>query len=171
MQKSNVVVLSADTSKLVTDWSDLSNKVAGKKTKMLDAMFADGIRAAMCFAPKKGEDRAFYDSLQAAVVLGFTKAEQKILNTERKDLSEDQKITRRVLDTKVSAALGDIRKGLTSRETSTTEGGAQDGKTSWEAALKSDLETRLKQAKAKESTTVKDLVGLIKDLESAISRI
>ena len=171
MQKSTVVVLSAETSKLITDWSDLSNKVSGKRTKMLDALHADGITAEKCFAPKKGEDRAFYDSLQAAVILGFTKADQKILNTERKDLSEDQKTIRRVLDTKVGAALGDIRKGLTSREVNSASGGAEGGKTSWEAALKSDLETRLKQAKAKESTTVKDLVGLIKDLESAIARI
>lgn len=166
-----IPVLSANSAKLVKDWSDANNKVAGKRTKMLDAMFADGIRTAHCFAPKKGEDRAFYDSLVTQVVLGFTKVEQKILNTERKELSEDQKITRRALDTKVGAALGDIRKGLTSRETNTTTGGAENGKSSWEAAVLNELTTRLEQARKKESTTMKNIVGFIKDLESAISRI
>lgn len=165
-----IPALSSVSIEAVKGWSDMTNKVKGKKTKMLDALFADGVRAEHCFAPVKGEDRTFYQSLVDSVVLGFTVAEQKVLGADRKDLSDDQKVSRRSLDTDVSSRIKDIRVGLNSREAGESDG-AEAGKSSWEATLKLELQKRLDQAKKKETSTAKDLLGLIKDLESAISRI
>jgi hypothetical protein len=165
-----IPVLSSVSIEAVKGWSDQMNKADNKRTKMLDALFADGIRAEHCFAPKKGEDRALYASLEKAVVLGFNTVEQKIVNTDRKDLTDEQKITRRALDTKIGARLGDIRRGLNSREVSDSDG-AEEGKSSWEETIKLELQKRVDQARKKESSTMKDLLGFIKDLESAISRI
>ena len=165
-----IPALSSVSIEAVKGWSDMTNKVKGKRIKMLDALYADGVRAEHCFAPKKGEDRVFYQSLEFAIVLGFNATEQKILTADKKDLSEEQVVTKRALLQEIGARMGDIRKGLNSREAGESDG-AEAGKSSWEETLKLELQKRLDQAKKKEASTAKDLLGLIKDLESAISRI
>lgn len=163
-----IPVLSSVSIAALTSWSDQMNKADGKRTKMIDALFADGVRAEHCFAPKKGEDREFYESLELAVILGFSVADRKVFDEPATLLSTRD--ARRVLETRVSARIGDIRRGLNSRVVGESDG-AEEGKSSWEETLKLELSKRLDQARKKESSTAKDLIGLITDLESAVSRI
>lgn len=120
MSKSNVV-LSADSQKAVKVFVGLTVKSYGATSAMLDALAADGVMPDMLRAAKaeqgekKPEESALIKSVKAAIVSGFTVAQQGLLLKDTKTLSETKKKEKRTLQQSIGSLLGDIRDGLQRR--------------------------------------------------------
>jgi hypothetical protein len=68
-----------------------SAKADKTKVKTLDVLQAEGFVSTDFVAPDKGKDRALYDSLKAAVVLGFEVRFQTLLAKDTKTLDDNAK--------------------------------------------------------------------------------
>ena len=165
--------------------ADVSKDLAAKKSgvKVVDSLYADGVRPEMMTAPKKGEPRAFYQSLEVAVTLGFTAAAQTMLKVDVKTLaevSEDKakanrdikcKANRRYWQQQVGSKIKDYRNSLTKRLDAAGSNGAEEDKSTWESTKRKVLADMISQAQKKEASTIKDIASFIKDLQSALARI
>lgn len=137
------IQLSTTARDSIRDFVSTSVTLANKQTKMVDALVADGITADMCFAPKGDAPREFYNSLEDAVVMGFSKSVQNLLamtTQEAKALSEEKKADRRYWNQQKGSKIKDIRNALKRRDTNPT--GSQPTKLEM---LKRDLESALKR--------------------------
>jgi hypothetical protein len=175
LSAATLTAIKADVSK------DLLAKRAG--LKVIDSLVADGITHTMMVAPKKGDDRTFYASLEAAVVAGFTASAQAMLSADVKTLAEiDEakakanrdakcKINRRYWQQQVGSKIKDYRNAVEKRNAPADEGGAGANKASWESVKRKVIAEIITQAQGKEASTIKDMAGFIKDLQSALVRI
>lgn len=95
----------------------VSKKLAADKATVLvvDGLMADGVTPEMMFAPKQGEDRTFYGSLEGAVIAGFTVTVQGLIAKETKTLNDQQKSDKRYWKQRIGATIGDFRKALQRR--------------------------------------------------------
>jgi hypothetical protein len=178
-----VLKLSAAT--LTAIKADVSKDLAAKRAglKVVDSLVADGVTHTMMVAPKKGEDRTFYASLEGAVVSGFTTAAQAMLSADVKTLAEiDEgkakanrdikcKVNRRYWQQQIGSKIKDYRNAVEKRNAPADEGGAGANKASWESVKRKVLAEIIAQAQAKEASKVKDIAAFIKDLQSALARI
>lgn len=144
--------------------------------KLLDLMYAEGIRPEDLESPKKGEDRTFYDGLRDAVVAGFPKEVQALLAADVKALNEEKKPFRFYWQQQIGSTIKDWKKGLKTRVRQAeaqekAEAGEVEEKTAPETTKKKQLISVLTWAQKVESTTIKDLPSFVKDLQSAIARI
>lgn len=169
--KATQIKLSAATMDAIK--ANVSKDLAARNSgvKVIDGLYADGIKPEMMFAPKKDEDRTFYTSLETSVVAGFTAPIQALLKKETKTLKEDDKKKKRYWQQQIGSKIKDYRNALAKRFESGESDGAQDDKSSWEATLRKELATRIAQAQKKEATKIKDIAAFIKDLQSALARI
>jgi hypothetical protein len=165
--------------------ADVSKDLAAKKSglKVVDSLYADGVKPEMMTAPKKGEPRTFYQSLEVAVTLGFSASAQAMLKADVKTLAEvDEskaktnrdlkcKVNRRYWQQQIGSKIKDYRNSLTKRLAPATGEGAGSDKASWESVKRATLAEIIKQAQAKEASKVKDIAAFIKDLQSALARI
>lgn len=172
--------------------SGVSKSLAGQRamSKAADALQAEGIVSGMLFAPKdkdKNADRSLYDSVCAAVVLGFAKSVQELLNKPAKSLrktdepseSKMEQTTgdKRYWGQQIGSKVKDLRNMLERREKKAErEANGEDGEDGEETT--STLESRIirdlsayitKLEKVEEFSG--DLIGLQNDLKSAIGRI
>jgi formate-dependent nitrite reductase cytochrome c552 subunit len=71
--------LPTEVAKAITDRVKILGAADTAQEKAIDLMVASNIMPEMFVAPKKGEDRAFYDSLKVAVIAGFPPIAQNLL--------------------------------------------------------------------------------------------
>jgi hypothetical protein len=146
----------------------VSKSLAGQRAmgKAVDALQADGVTVEMLTAPKKDQDRAFYDSVCAAVVAGFTATVQDLLTKETKTLSDEKKGEKRYWQQQIGSKVKDLRNMLQRRLDSEDEGGA--GSTSTlESRIKRDLTKYIAQLEKVEAFKG-NVVELIKCLKSGL---
>ena len=173
--------ISASTIKAITDFSNVSITAGKKMIKAVDGLYADGIRPESMMAPKKGEDRAFYDTLGRAIVAGFSTNAQKMIAIGAKDLPEiDEakanrdalcKINAKYWQQQVGSKMKDLRNALERRISAGGSDGAEASKSSWEATKRKELATMIAQAQKKEAAQINDIAAFIRELQSALARI
>ena len=176
-------VFKLSTATLTAIKADVSKDLVAKKAgvKVIDSLVADGITHTMMVAPKKGEDRTFYASLEAAVVAGFTASAQAMLKADVKTLAEvDEakakanrevkcKVNRRYWQQQIGSKIKDYRNAVEKRNAPADEGGAS--KTApFEARLKRDLTKYITQIEALEAAKF-SVVDMLKYLKSASALI
>ena len=101
----------------VTAHAKAAVKTDGLMAKACDAMIADGITVAM-FSKKtddsdRGED--FRNGLKAAIIVSFSKANQQLLDTPTKGLSDAKKTHKRYMQQQIGARVNDYKRGLERR--------------------------------------------------------
>lgn len=166
--------------------SGVSKSLAGQRamSKAADALQAEGITSAMLFAPKDDADRTLYNSVCDAVVLGFAKSVQELLQKPAKSLRKTDKPSeskmeqttgdKRYWGQQIGSKVKDLRNMLERREEAAErEANGEDGEentSTLESRIKRDLAKYIAQLEKAESFGG-DLIGLQKDLKSAIARI
>ena len=163
--------LSAAAAKQIGTYSSKSLTAAKDKVKTVDVLVADGVTSDMLKAPAKGADTAFFDSVKAAIVTGFTATNQALLKKDTKTLSDQQKSDKRYWQQQVGALVNDLQRAMVRREAQAESGGAGESKASWESVKRKVIAEIITQAQAKEASTIKDIGSFIKDLQSALARI
>ena len=113
-------LIKAATATLMTASAAADVRSRNAETKALDAMQADGMVSTDFISPKKPESTAteqFYGEVKGAVVLSFSKTDQKLIGYENtKGLSDKQKARRRELQQTVGKKIGQFAKSLRKRE-------------------------------------------------------
>ena len=105
----------------------ISNAVSKRRTSdnatttAVDVLYSGGFEARFCKAPKKGceeyaEHKERFDAVTAAIVLGFTESNRKLLDKPTKSLSEAQKVNKRYVQMQIGARRNDFGKQLQRRE-------------------------------------------------------
>jgi len=164
--------------------SGVSKSLAGQRamSKAADALQAEGITSVMLFAPKdKTADRALYDSVCEAVVLGFAKSVQELLKKPAKSLrktdepseSKMEQTTgdKRYWGQQIGSKVKDLRNMLYRRENEGEDGeDGEDKVSTLESRIIRDLSAYITKLEKVEEFSG-DLIGLQNDLKSAISRI
>jgi hypothetical protein len=174
-------VISAVAATAIKSYVDKSITASRAMSKVVDALVADGIEPEMLMAPKKDQDRVFYDSVCDAVVLGFVSTIQDLLLKETKSLKKtdgpsESKLehttgNKRYWQQQIGSKVKDIRKSLTSRLAKNDEESDGANSTSTlESRLVRDLGKYVAQLQKVEGFNG-DVAGVIKDLQSAIARI
>ena len=141
------------------------------KTAMADTLHAEGITSDDCVAPKKGEDRAFFESLRAAVVLGFTATNQRLLATPAKALTDQQKSDKRYWQQQIGARINDIARALKRREMQDEDGDGANNTSTWEDRAKKALTAMIDAVQKKDGVAIHDVPAFVKDLKAAVARI
>lgn len=164
------IVLTAETRKVIAD--GVSKSILGQRamSKAADALQAQEVTSDMLVAPKKDEDRSFYDSVCGAVVLGFTQTVQDLLRKDTKSLNETQKADKRYWQQQIGSKVKDLRNMLARRESASEGGDGANEKSTLESRIKRDLAKYIAQLEKVESFKG-NVVDLIADLKSAIARI
>ena len=166
------IKLSAVTAKQIGTYADKTLRAAKDQTKTIDLLVADGVTSDMLKAPAKGADTAFFDSVKAAVVTGFTASNQALLKKDTKSLSDQQKSDKRYWQQQIGALTNDLYRAMVRREAQATRGnGAGADKASWESVKRKVIAEIVTQAQGKEASSIKDMAAFIKDLQSALARI
>ena len=165
----------------MTVWSKA--RVAKEKTdiKLGDVLFAEGVTPAMLAAPEKGKEPSEnFKAAKQAIVAGYDPRIQSLMLKDPKTLSEKDKDARRRWMMRTGPDMRDLvafiqrridRQVREAQAASGESGKAQTNQASWESVKRKTLADIIKQAKGKESTTIKDLAKFIQDLESALARI
>jgi hypothetical protein len=185
-------VLSVAAAAAVTDWSRKEQSSESAGVKMLDTLFAEGIRKADCFAPKGGSE--FYSALKGAVIAGFSKDKQALLAADVKSLSDAKKAAKQKAGMAIGAYLGEIRAGLERREKAEAKAAAEAAirekaakagkdpneavakakaaaKARWEDKARKTLATLIDQASSREGLVINDQSKFIAELKSAMVRL
>jgi hypothetical protein len=179
----NNVKLSESTIKDISSYSSKKVGIGRGLTKVVDGLYSDGVLPEMMFAPKKDESRVLYQTLELAVVIGFSVSAQAMLSTDVKTLAEiDEDTARKNRDVKckanrrywqmqIGSCIKDMRNSLAKRLAPAKSDGAEEDKSTWESTKRKVLSEIIAQAQKKESTTISDIGSFIKDLQSALARI
>ena len=185
------IVLTAETRKAIAD--GVSKSILGQRamSKAADALQAQEVTSDMMFAPKdKKADRSFYDSLCATVVMGIAKSVQELLQKPAKSLrktdgpspSKMEQTTgdKRYWEQQIGSKVKDLRNMIERREKAAArEANGEDGEdgedgeeetSTLESRIVRDLSKYVSQLEKVEAFNG-DLIGLQKDLKSAIARI
>lgn len=114
----------------VTAHAKAAVKTEGLMSKACDAFKADGIAVAM-FAAADKSDKAveFRDALKGAIVASFKAADQRLLETPTKGLSDAKKAQKRYLQQQIGARVNDYKRGLERRLNGPTKKGADQKRT------------------------------------------
>ena len=144
----------------IGNWVAADAKAVITRTKAIDLVYADGIRAADCVAPEKGADRTLFDHLKAAIVTGFPADARKLLSLDKavmKGKDESTKAARRTWQQQIGSKLKDLRAALERRE-----------KAEAEAAMTDDEKA---EAAAAEAASASDSAKLLRDVTAWINRL
>jgi gas vesicle protein len=137
------------------------------RKRVIDSLIADGVTPAHLVAPKKGQDRQFFDGvLKPAVVMGFSSTVQTLLETDTNKLNEVQKSDKRYWSQQINSKIKDIRRAMLKRQ----EKGANERKTFAER-LETQIQEMIDDIQKKEDSGVCDPVALIAALQEAIYAI
>jgi hypothetical protein len=179
----NNVKLSESTIKDISSYSSKKVGISRGLTKVVDGLYSDGVLPEMMFAPKKDESRVFYQTLELAVVLGFSTSVRAMLECDVKTLAEiDEdkakvnrdikcKANRRYWQMQIGSCIKDMRNSLAKRLKPARSDGAEEDKSSWESTKRKVISEIITQAQKKETSTINDIGSFIKDLQSALARI
>jgi hypothetical protein len=137
------------------------------KKKVIDSLIADGVTPDHLVAPKKGQDRQFFDGvLKPAVVMGFSTTVQTLLATDTSKLNEVQKGEKRYWIQQISSKIKDIRRAMLKRQ----EKGANERRTFAER-VEAQIQKLIEDIQSKEESGISDPVGVIAALNEAIYAI
>ena len=168
------LVLSSSTAESISKAVTNKRLADGSFSKAVDALYADGIKPEHMFSPKDKEaDRSFYASLEKAVVAGFTATVQSLLLKDTKTLSEEKKGEKRYWQQQIGSGIKDFRNGLQRRidkANAEANGESANSTSTLEGRIQRDLTKYITQLEKVEGFKG-DVVGLIKDLKSALARI
>ena len=135
------------------------------KVKTLDILQSEGLVSADFVSPEKGQDRALYDGLKAAVIFGFEVKVQNLLVKETKTLDDDTKALKKYWQQQIGSKMKDLKNGLAKRE-KIEDGEEGEGVASFEARLKRDLTKYIAQIEKGEAFQF-TVVDMLKYLRSA----
>ena len=144
----------------IGNWVAADTKVALARTKAIDLLFADGIRAADCVSPEKGADRTLFDHLKAAIVTGFPADVRKLLSLDKavmKGKDEATKDSRRKWQMQIGSKLKDLKAALARRETAEAEAAMTDDEKAEQAA--------------EQAASASDSAKLLRDVTAWINRL
>ena len=165
MESKTVFLSGATLSAIRADVSkDIQRQRSGMK--VVDGFIADGVTPEMLVAPKKGQDRAFYDQLCEAIVAGFSASAVAMLDGDVKALPEIGKAkaalnrdakckeNRKYWQQQIGSKVKDYRNSLTKRLGLTAKAEAEeageeveeDAKASWESNKRKALSDMIAQA-------------------------
>ena len=115
----------------VTAHAKAAIKTEGLMSKACDAMISDGITIAMFSKKTDNSDRAeaFRNSLKTAIVASFKVADQRLLDTPTKGLSDSKKAQKRYLQQQIGARVNDYKRGLQRRLDGPSKRGADQKRT------------------------------------------
>ena len=115
----------------VTAHAKGAKKTVSLLAKACDAMVADNVTVAMFSAKTDGSDRAedFRNSLKAAIIASFTNADQRLLDTPTKGLSDVKKLAKRNVQQQIGARVNDYKRGLERRLEGAKKKGADQKRT------------------------------------------
>ena len=163
-----------DFAKLATAATRKDQDAKTSKKALIDTLYASGVLPEDLKSPAKGADRAFYDGMRESIVAGFSKDTQALLASDVKSLDEMKKANRFYWQQQIGSTIKDWAKALQvriDRANASESDGAGERKSTWESTRRKELSKMIDSAQKLESTTIKDLVGFIKDLQSALARI
>ena len=148
------------TLKLITAACDANLKARGKMGLAVDSLIADGIKSDDLYAPEKGKDRAFYESMLNAVEASMPAAARSLLRAETHNLPEGSKEKKRYWQQQRGSLLKDVRKALAWREA--TASSARQSMTLEASALKSldALKERFQKAEKPTADVTKVLAAI-----------
>ena len=115
----------------VTAHAKAAVKTEGLMAKACDAMIADQITVAMFSKKTDDSDRAedFRNGLKAAIVASFKVADQRLLDTPTKGLSDSKKAHKRYMQQQIGARVNDYKRGLERRLNGPAKKGADQKRT------------------------------------------
>jgi hypothetical protein len=171
----STIVLSQDSSKTLGDALHADNLAKNKWRKACDALVADGITSAMLAKPKKGETtphEALISQVEDIVLASFTKVEQDIYAKEPKTLSDEQKVTRRFVQTEKGSRYAKIVRHMVKHESDETEkaSGATRAIKNKVDKIKSKLNDAITLAQSLE-TPAFDVSDFVKEVKLCIAMV
>ena len=115
----------------VTAHAKAAVKTDGLMAKACDAMIADKVTVAMFSKKTDDSDRAedFRNGIKAAIVASFTVADQRLLDTPTKGLSDTKKAHKRYMQQQIGARVNDYKRGLERRLNGPAKKGADQKRT------------------------------------------
>ena len=148
-----------------------SAKADKAKVKTLDILQSEGLTSADFVSPEKGQDRALYDGLKAAVVFGFEVKVQTLLVKETKTLDDNAKTLKKYWQQQIGSKMKDLKNGLAKREkTEDGDEGEGEGVATFESRLKRDLTKYIAQIEKGEAFEF-TVIDMLKYLKSASALI
>jgi hypothetical protein len=146
-----------------------SAKADKAKVKTLDVLQSEGLVSADFVSPEKGQDRALYDGLKAAVVFGFEVKVQTLLVKETKTLDDDAKKAKKYWQQQIGSKMKDLKNGLAKRE-KIEDGDEGEAVATFESRLKRDLTKYIAQIEKGEAFEF-TVVDMLKHLKNASALI
>lgn len=131
--------------------------------KVTDNLQADGIKASMIATEKHGGNPELREQVRGVVMLGFTKAEQALLASESKTLSDVDKATKRHTQQQVGSMLGHIERLLAKAE-SKADNAPKPPTTKW-SRFQDQLDKMVSAVQDNEGATGLDAPAALKALK------
>ncbi len=154
----------------VTAHAKAAVKSEGLMAKACDAMIADNVTVAMFSKKTDDSDRAedFRNGLKAAIVASFKVADQRLLDTPTKGLSDNKKAHKRYMQQQIGARTNDYKRGLKRR----LEGGGKgaDNRTTDRTFVEERLTAIIKRCEKAEDPTF-DVVSVIETCRVALGKV
>lgn len=119
------IILSAIVANAITETVALTGKAERKMGSTIDLLWAEGMKSTDFISPKSEGSTASpeqFDAINAAIVAGFTKAAQQLLDKPTKALEDADKAEKRYWQQQIGAKRNDFKRGLAKRE------GAEDNR-------------------------------------------
>ncbi len=169
---------SAATCTIVIDALKGDVTQANRWKKAADALSADGVTAASLATVKKGGNEDLRTFVKAKIVMpSFTAAEQRLLETPTKGLSDEKKGKKATLQMDIGSRFSKIERHLKAAEEAAAAAlageseGAGAKKPTREDTWRKTLSAIVDQAQKAEGAKVNDVSAFIKALKDAIARI
>ena len=119
------IILSAIVANAITETVALTGKAERKMGSTIDLLWAEGMKSTDFISPKSEGSTASpeqFEAINAAIVAGFTKAAQQLLDKPTKALEDADKAEKRYWQQQIGAKRNDFKRGLAKRE------GAEDNR-------------------------------------------
>jgi outer membrane PBP1 activator LpoA protein len=146
------ITLSPAIAAAITEAVALTGKAERKFGSTIDLLAAEGFRSTDFISPKSDASTASpeqWDAINAAIVAGFTKAAQQLLDKPTKSLEDPAKAEKRYWQQQIGAKRNDFKRGLQTREMADNSRAARQPKAAIDK-LRVALETVEKIAQANE---------------------
>ena len=155
----------------VTAHAKAAVKTDGLMTKACDAFKADGVTVAM-FAVADKSDKAvgFRDALKVAIVASFKVADQRLLDTPNKGLSDAKKKHKRYMQMQIGARVNDYKRGLERRLNGPAKKGADQKRTTDRTFIVERLAAIIKRCEKAQGAKF-DVVAVIETCRVALGKV
>ena len=155
----------------VTAHAKAAVKTEGLMAKTGDAMIADNITVAMFKAADKSDKAVeFRDALKVAIIASFSMANQQLLDTPTKGLSDVKKTQKRYLQQQIGARVNDYKRGLQRRLEGPAKKGADQNRTTDRTFVEERLTAIIKRCEKAEDATF-DVVSVIEVCRVALGKV